>query len=297
MITMLASAQADPFGLRMSGENTLVASPGNEYLYNGKELQTELGLGWYDYGARMYAPDEGRWKGVDALAEKYVGWSPYNYVINNPLVFIDPDGRNIDNFYFNADGDLVARVKNDKPDKFFIQKGEDCDVECDESVPLFDELNFDSDLGHMVRTVYAEAQGENLTSKQSVAEVIRNRANDDTPNSKELGWTATFSDESTYTEVVTKTGFQTVNNNVDSYSNPLGQLIDDKGKRIESETTSLVESVTASIRADKGSNISDGSVYFFSPYIPAPNWTKSLEEVNIKGVDSEAFRFFKFPQK
>ncbi|MDX2248540.1 MAG: RHS repeat-associated core domain-containing protein [Bacteroidia bacterium] len=77
----------------MAGENSLVASPGNAYLYNGKELQDELGLGWYDYGARMYAPDEGRWKGVDAMGEKYLSWSTYNYVMGNPVIYIDPDGN------------------------------------------------------------------------------------------------------------------------------------------------------------------------------------------------------------
>ncbi|MDX2248538.1 MAG: RHS repeat-associated core domain-containing protein [Bacteroidia bacterium] len=101
-----------PFGLRMAGENTLVASPGNEYLYNGKELQTELGLGWYDYGARMYAPDEGRWKGVDALAEKYVGWSPYNYVMGSPMVLVDPEGRNtvVFTWYWDENKDKEGNV-------------------------------------------------------------------------------------------------------------------------------------------------------------------------------------------
>ncbi|MEZ4774756.1 MAG: RHS repeat-associated core domain-containing protein [Bacteroidia bacterium] len=46
-------------------------------------------------GARMYAPDEGRWKGMDALGEKYVRFSPYVYVANNPLLFVDPNGNDI----------------------------------------------------------------------------------------------------------------------------------------------------------------------------------------------------------
>ncbi|WP_313255348.1 RHS repeat-associated core domain-containing protein [Empedobacter sp.] len=68
---------------------------GYKYKYNGKELQTDLDINLYDYGARNYDPAIGRWFNIDYYSEKYYPVSPYIYAINNPVNVIDPDGRDV----------------------------------------------------------------------------------------------------------------------------------------------------------------------------------------------------------
>ena len=65
------------------------------YKYNGKELDTKNGLNWYDYGARHYDPALGRFTTIDPMAEKYYSMSAYAYCGNNPVKYIDPDGKKI----------------------------------------------------------------------------------------------------------------------------------------------------------------------------------------------------------
>ena len=63
------------------------------YKYNGKELERQIGLDIYDYGARRYDAATCRFTTMDPLAEKYYSTSPYAYCVNNPMRFVDTDGK------------------------------------------------------------------------------------------------------------------------------------------------------------------------------------------------------------
>lgn len=62
------------------------------YKYNGKELDRQSGLDWYDYGARMYDAALGRFTYTDPLAEAWAYVNPYDYCFNNPVNRTDPTG-------------------------------------------------------------------------------------------------------------------------------------------------------------------------------------------------------------
>jgi RHS repeat-associated protein len=81
-----------PFGLTMEMSTGQGVQP---HKYTGKELDMEHGLNLYDFTARTYDPAIGRFTTVDPLAEKSYSVSPYAYCGNNPVRFIDPDGRDV----------------------------------------------------------------------------------------------------------------------------------------------------------------------------------------------------------
>jgi RHS repeat-associated protein len=86
-----------------------------QYKYNGKEFQDELGLNVYDYGGRIYDPAVPRFWQIDPMADYREWLSPYNYVQNNPVIRIDPDGM-LDDIVINGSNGSSVTIQTDLVD-------------------------------------------------------------------------------------------------------------------------------------------------------------------------------------
>lgn len=113
-----------PFGEEMVSQNT--SSYNNVYRFSGKELDEETGLSYF--GARYYNPKWSIWLSVDPLAEKFPAWSPYNFVFNNPIRFIDPDGMEPEDHWKILKNGTAQRVDT-KGDGIFIKHEGDRDYQ------------------------------------------------------------------------------------------------------------------------------------------------------------------------
>ena len=100
----------------------------NKNKFGGKEILSQefsdgSGLEEYDFSSRNYDLQIGRWMNIDAFSEKAYSLTPYRYCFNNPLLYIDPDGRwefQVD-YKKDKDGNQTSELYL----KLVAQKGDD----------------------------------------------------------------------------------------------------------------------------------------------------------------------------
>jgi RHS repeat-associated protein len=173
-LTPMQTVDYYPFGmLSLKRAN----SSNNRYLYNGKELQEDnfggVSLEWYDYGARFYDPQIGRWHVMDPKGEQYYSNSPYHFCANNPLIFVDPDGQS---YYYGSDGSFLFETCDDKDDVYYWNKDKENkrqneDGENETYYGGFDALQRNGntvqngDLMLLASTAYGESSEKNVSNE------------------------------------------------------------------------------------------------------------------------------------
>ncbi len=101
-------------------------------MWKSSDIQPDAETGLYYYGARYYDPSAALWLGVDPLAEKYPGVSPYVYCHGNPVRLIDPTGMEdeeansmtLDKMYPNMLNEVVVQGEGSHQQQFDQPYGE-----------------------------------------------------------------------------------------------------------------------------------------------------------------------------
>jgi|GEM_PF-2048585 len=116
-----------PYGMTMTGRSQVPSTEDSRYKFisktgqAGKERDAETNLDYFACppkserrrrGARYYDSWRGQWGQVDPMADKYPGWSSYNYVTDNPIRNIDPDGNELDEFNVDKQNGTITLVSN-----------------------------------------------------------------------------------------------------------------------------------------------------------------------------------------
>ncbi len=151
-----------PFGGIMAESSGQSVQP---WKYGGKELDRTHGLDAYDFGARTYFADRMQWGQMDPLCEKYYSISPYAYCLDNPIMCIDPDGRNIYMLFYTvgnkdeeADRMFKAAAETRKQD---IMKSKEFDSSKD--IVILSSISNLGSLGDIVNNIidtYSEKYGK-----------------------------------------------------------------------------------------------------------------------------------------
>lgn len=161
----------------MEMPNRNFTSENYRYGYNGAEKDDEVkGNGnSYDFGARIYDNRLGRWLSLDPLQSKYPDLSPYNFVANSPLVFIDPDGRKLqffgtkkalEEFKVLVSKVTEGEVKADINEKRFVTFSATTSEISDQNQRFLDEVN--EVVGHDETTNISIVGSEDNREKQFV---------------------------------------------------------------------------------------------------------------------------------
>ena len=214
------------------------------------------------------------WLSVDPMADKYPTISPYAYCAWNPVKLVDPDGREIGDFFDN-NGNYLG-TDNKKDAKIFILKegksiSKKDDFNKDKTREKFTEVKKGSNLYALISAVYAEMGGADKDSKQIVAESIYNRAN--------LSGKKYEKADGTYKGIINKAYdvANPKNKRFDYYTNPQNHIYSNPA-----EYQAWIESASVAIRADRGlCNLGNGVIFFISVSSTIYDQNKGMEKIQM----------------
>ena len=286
-----------PYGERYVDQRA--AGYNERFTFTGKERDEETGYGYF--GAR-YMDHElmTMWLSVDPMADKYPSLSPYNYCAWNPVKLVDPDGKELADFFDRQGNYLGNDGKNDGKvymlKEGFRAKTEDTRINwggtldpkhVDQIIASSDEITMNSDIGMLSRLLYSEFRGQSGNEQRVCADIVLNRVDDSKfPNTLE--------------GVITqKQQFSSLNENDKNrkyFDNPSATL--NNSSNIEAWRNCVSSAISVSNGYSRGISC-DATLYYsprsMKPKGSMPQWNyKLLKEVYPQGVNSNNIRCFKY---
>ncbi|MBX7151964.1 RHS repeat-associated core domain-containing protein [bacterium] len=256
------------FGMRIEGTGLSSSSIDNKFTYNGKELEDDHRLNWYHYGARFYDPQVGRWHVVDPLDEFH---SPYIYVGNNPIAFLDPDGAG--EMYFD-DGTYIGNdgVDDDKVWMIAGTEAIEMSVSHTELMLLAATSYGESSTANVSKEVYSIASAiiNNMSARGSSATITSTidgfafAASDGNPRVQEFNGTSMENRNGKFMQTAVAGALNAVNGGVDYSNGATHWAGDDIGSSAEKRATGgLLFSNAAHDLFGLGSSSKSGTGYWY----------------------------------
>ena len=286
-----------PYGERYVDQRA--AGYHERFTFTGKERDEETGYGYF--GARYMGHElMTMWLSVDPMADKYPSISPYAYCAWNPVKLVDPDGKELADFFDRQGNYLGNDGKNDGKvymlKEGFRAKTEDTRINwggtldpkhVDQIIASSDEITMNSDIGMLSRLLYSEFRGQSGNEQRVCADIVLNRVDDSKfPNTLE--------------GVITqKQQFSSLNENDKNrkyFDNPSATL--NNSSNIEAWRNCVSSAISVSNGYSRGISC-DATLYYsprsMKPKGSMPQWNyKLLKEVYPQGVNSNNIRCFKY---
>ncbi|VVV02552.1 RHS repeat-associated core domain-containing protein [Mesonia oceanica] len=113
------------------------------------------------YAASYYDPKWSIWLSVDPMAEKYPGWSPYNYTLQNPIKYIDPTGMVVEGAEWKpklCDDGSTTYIKEDNDNESTLRK--QYELTSKEAKSLYSKMDSNGEIsGNSVKEVTGNEDG------------------------------------------------------------------------------------------------------------------------------------------
>ena len=304
-----------PYGETMAEQNAgQTEGWATPYKFSAKE-QDDL-TGYYYFGARYYDPRISLWHGVDPLADMRPGHTPYNYVQNNPITRIDPDGA-LDTDYLNSETGETVHIEDSKDQIAILNNNQFKQVKQLASATSWNQqqteqyenltnnnvLDFNSDLGLLTRVAFAEFTNQGLDAKMIAVESVLNRIEYNQTNGAYTKYSPDLKAATSVENAILAPGGYAETPTKLAYKNPYEFVKQSEAGNLKGARNSLLQSAYAAYSVSNNLSPRTGVIYYHSIFnISASskhnykNWSSyksgdlELLNLNIKGI-SQAAKF------